>query len=104
MDKNLETEQNIIDNFQEYKISGTPFGFRRNINSLIDTVYYTDSYNSLMMQLSDVIWYIYSIYNTSLYLENLDSANYVRKELFKYYQTIVDKSYYLDIEPKSAKR
>lgn len=104
MDKNLENEQNIIDNFQEYKNNWTPFGFRRNITSLIDTVYYTDSYNSHIMQLSDVIWYIYSVYKTSEYLWNIKGSNYVRKTLFWYYEDIIGRKRYCDIEPKSSSR
>ena len=104
MDKNLENEQNIIDNFQEYKNNGTSFGFKRNITSLIDTVYYTDSYNSHIMQLSDVVGYIFSIYKTSEYHGNIEKSNYVRKTLFWYYDLILWKKRYADIEPKSPNR
>lgn len=101
MDKNIDTEQNIIDNFQEYKNTGTSFWFKRErITNLIDTVYYTDSYNSHLMQLSDVIGYLYSIYITTDYLWKLDSTNYVKKQLFQHYSIIKSQSIYLDIEPK----
>ncbi len=105
MDRNLDTEQNIINNFQEYKNHWTSFWFSKSrITSLIDTVYYTDSYNSYLMQLSDVIWYIYSIYKTSDYLGKLENSWYVRKKLFNYFENIKKQAIYIDIEPKRIKK
>ncbi|MDD3794070.1 MAG: DUF3800 domain-containing protein [Candidatus Gracilibacteria bacterium] len=105
MDKNLETEQNIINNFQDYKKNGTSFGLRKkSINCLIDTVYYTDSYNSYLMQLSDVIGYIYGAYKTASYLGNIEKSGFMRKELFKHYEKIIAKKQYIDVEPKSSSR
>lgn len=105
MDKNLETEQNIINNFQDYKKNWTSFWLRKkSINCLIDTVYYTDSYNSYLMQLSDVIWYIYWAHKTASYLLNLEKSWFMRKELFKHYEKIIAKKHYIDIEPKSSSR
>jgi hypothetical protein len=75
MDKNLETEQNIINNFQDYKVHGTPFGFKRKaLTQLIDTVYYTDSHNSYLMQLSDVVGYIYGAYKTAELLWQIEGS------------------------------
>lgn len=99
MDKNLDTEQNIIDSFQEYKNNNSSFGLSKNkITNLIDTVYYTNSYNSHLMQLSDVIWYIYSIFEVSKHFWKLWKSNYVREQLFSYHSTILWKSIYIDIK------
>ena len=105
MDKNLETEQNIINNFQDYKKNWTPFWFKRNsITNLIDTVYYTDSYNSYLMQLSDVIWYIYSAYKTTELLNKVENSGYFRKKIFSHFDKIMENSIYTDIEPKNSIR
>lgn len=78
------------------------FIWKKSINCLIDTVYYTDSYNSYLMQLSDVIWYIYWAYKTASYLWNVEKSWFMRKELFKHYGKIVAKKQCIDIEPKRS--
>jgi len=97
MDRNDDVGQDIINDFQTYKDKGTWFGWRkRELKNLVDTVYYTESYNSNILQLADVVWYIYSAYHTAHHLNwwNLDGVNYVRKEMFKLVSRVEARSHY----------
>ncbi|HRY52653.1 MAG TPA: DUF3800 domain-containing protein [Candidatus Portnoybacteria bacterium] len=72
MDKCKETEQDIINDFRYYKNSGTKYGsFKREIDHFIDNVFYVESYNSLLLQLSDMLNYIHS----SSYVNELRGNN-----------------------------
>lgn len=51
-----------IVSFSEYKMTGTPFLFGRSIDSILDTVYFTQSHHSRFLQLADVIVYLASRY------------------------------------------
>lgn len=52
-----QMSKSVVD-FSEFKKSGTPMYFGRNIDNLIDTVYYTQSHHSRFIQLADVIVYM----------------------------------------------
>lgn len=97
MDRNDDVGQDIINDFQSYKDKWTWFwSFKRELKHLVDTVYYTESYNSNILQLADVIWYIYASYHTTdaLLKWNLKSINYVKKKAFEHVKTIEDQAYY----------
>lgn len=98
MDKNDENKQNIINEFQSYKLKWIWFRDRRvDLNCIIDTVYYTESYNSQLMQLSDVIGYIYANYIVSKF-QSKQTINYVKQNLISYIETIQKQWYKLKIE------
>lgn len=57
-----EVTQAVV-SFSEYKMTGTPFlGY--SIDSILDTVYFTQSHHSRFLQLADVIVYLASRYET----------------------------------------
>lgn len=93
MDKTENMEQVIINDFQQYKRQWIWYwGWKTEIKFLIDTVYYTESYNSNLLQLSDILWYIYSIFHTFQYVW-WKSPNYVKQSLFNYIKVIENQSY-----------
>jgi hypothetical protein len=90
MDRNDDTGQKIINDFWSYKEKGIWFWtWRLVLKNLIDAVYYADSYNSNILQLADVIGYIYSSYYTHQYVsDGLSPLNYTKQQIFSHIKDI----------------
>jgi hypothetical protein len=100
MDKCKDTEQQIINDFRGYRESGTKFGdFKRDIKHLVDTVMYVDSFNSHIIQLSDVLGYIYASQQLSDYLGQ-KAVTYHKQFIKKLYTRMIPLVRYSDIQPR----
>ncbi len=98
MDRCKGLEQKIINDFRYYKDNGTSFGaFKKDIEQFIDNVMYVESFNSYLIQFSDVLSYIY----TSNYVSNFlkKPISYHRKFIESLSKRIEKLSKYISIEP-----
>lgn len=59
-----EIARSIVD-FSQFKMQGaTEMFYGRNIDRLVDTIYYTQSHHSRLLQLADVIVYLAGRFNS----------------------------------------
>lgn len=100
MDKCRDTEQQIINDFTTYKESGTKFGhFKREINQLVDTVMYVDSFNSNVVQMADVLSYIHASCQLMEYRDE-SPTNYHKHFIHSLNKRLKSAVKYSDIQPK----
>ena len=59
-----EVTRAVVD-FSEYKSQGTPMYFGRELNNLLDTVYFTQSHHSRFLQVADLLVYMAGRYETN---------------------------------------
>ncbi len=99
MDKGNNLEQEIINDFDYYKESGTAYGsFSREIKFFLDNVFYVESHNSYLLQIADVIGYIYS--SKRLSDRGIGNKNsYHRKYILSLYNEMKDLIRYKAIDP-----
>lgn len=102
MDNNEDRAQGIINDFHSYKRNGTAYGYaKKDIVHLVDSVYYTESFNSYSMQFSDVIGYVYSSHVLAKRMGKADTLGFFKKSLFEGTDALfAAKTLYCDIEPK----
>ncbi|EKE29693.1 MAG: hypothetical protein ACD_2C00119G0004 [uncultured bacterium (gcode 4)] len=102
MDNNEDRKQRVINDFSSFKDKETYFGYwKKKITNVIDSVYYTESYNSPLMQLADVIWYLHAYLMVSKHKWTYNKTQINKRIIFERLEKILKKkTYYSNIKPR----
>ncbi|EKE28332.1 MAG: hypothetical protein ACD_3C00076G0007 [uncultured bacterium (gcode 4)] len=102
MDNNEDRKQRVINDFSSFKDKQTFFWYwKKKITNIIDSVYYTESYNSPLIQLADVIWYLYAYMEVSKHKWTYSKTQANKRVIFEKLEKILQKkTYYSNIKPK----